>query len=302
MIEPNRHVATEPRAARAALIAIAVAFIAFVIALPLGAVVVEALRPGLGPFLAAISAPDTLSAIRLTALATLVSIPLNAIFGFAAAWLVTRFRFRGRTLLVTLIDLPVAISPVIAGMLFVLLFGTTTGIGNLLFDLDLRVLFAPPAVVIATLFVTSPYVARELIPALDAQGADEEQAAMVLGASSFTVFRRITLPKAKWALLHGLVLATARAIGEFGAVSVVSGHIRGETNTVPLAVETLYDEYRFSEAFAVATFLLTIACLTLLAKRVLEGRARAQRTHEEEPGDEPSVEVGAVERRVNEAT
>jgi sulfate transport system permease protein len=200
-------------------------------------------------------------------------VPINAIFGIAAAWAVTRFQFRGKSLLVTLIDVPVTVSPVIAGMLFVLLFGGQTAIGRLLADWNVQVLFAPPAIVIATVFVTFPYVARELIPFWASQGVEEEQAAMVLGAGPFTTFRRITLPRAKWALMHGLVLSTARALGEFGAVSVVSGHIRGETNTVPLTIEALYNEYRFADAFAVSTLLLSFAALTLVLKRFIESRA-----------------------------
>jgi len=266
---------TEPRALRVGLTVIALVFIAAFLVLPVVVVLSEALSEGTDAFARSFTEPTTLAAIELTLTATLIAVPINAIFGIAAAWAVTRYQFRGKSVLVTLIDVPVTVSPVIAGMLFVLLFGGQTGVGQLLADLDMQVLFAPPAIVIATIFVTFPYVARELIPFWASQGIEEEQAAMVLGAGPFTTFRRITLPKAKWALMHGLVLSTARALGEFGAVSVVSGHIRGHTNTVPLTIEALYNEYRFADAFAVSTLLLSFAAVTLVLKRLIESRAIA---------------------------
>ena len=274
--------ATEPRWVRAALVALAAAFLLLFLGLPVLVVLVEALSEGLPTFFRAISSPDTLSAIRLTLLATAVAVPLNAGFGLAAAWAITRFHFPGKGLLVTFIDLPFAVSPVIAGMLFVLLFGAQGWLGPLLAEHDIRVLFSPAAVVIATVFVTFPYVARELIPLFAAQGTDEELAAVVLGASGWTTFFRITLPKAKWGLVHGLVLSTARSLGEFGAVSVVSGHIRGETNTIPLHIEATYDDQRFAEAFAIATILLFFAAISLFAKRAIEARAAAQDDHQGE--------------------
>lgn len=267
---------TEPRWVRGLLIAVSLAFVSAFLALPVAAVVFEAFHEGTKTFKTIFADPTTMSAIKLTLVSTAIAVPINVVFGVAAAWLVTRFDFKGKSLLVTLIDVPVTVSPVIAGMLFILLFGAQTGIGALLFELDLQVLFAPPAIVIATLFVTFPYVARELIPLWAEQGVDEEQAAMVLGASGWTMFFRITLPKAKWALLHGIVLSTARALGEFGAVSVVSGHIRGQTNTMPLAVEALYNEYRFADAFAVATLLLSLAAVSLVFKRLVIAKARSE--------------------------
>ncbi len=272
--------ATEPRWVRAVLIGAATSFLLLFLGLPVLVVVMEAFREGLPTFFRAITAPDTLAALRLTLLATAVAVPLNAAFGLAAAWAVTRFDFPGKGLVVTLIDLPFAVSPVIAGMLFVLLFGAHGWLGPFLADHDIRVLFSPAAVVIATVFVTFPYVARELIPLFAAQGTDEELAALVLGASGLTTFVRVTLPKAKWGLIHGLVLATARSLGEFGAVSVVSGHIRGETNTLPLHIEATYDDQRFAEAFAIATLLLVFAAVSLVVKRVVEARSAADAPHQ----------------------
>ncbi len=265
----------EPAAARAALIGVTVLFLGALLGLPVAAVVATALRDGTGPFFAALFDSYTLHAVELTLLATAVAVPLNAVFGVAAAYAVTRFDFPGRGLLAALIDMPIAVSPVIAGMLFVLLFGAHGWLGPWLFEHDVRILFSPAAIVIATTFVTFPYVARELIPLFASQGTDEELAALVLGASGWTTFFRVTLPKAKWGLLHGLVLSTARALGEFGAVSVVSGHIRGETNTVPLHVEALYEDQRFTAAFAVATLLLGFAVISLVAKRAVEARGQA---------------------------
>lgn len=265
---------TEPVAVRVLLIALCLLFIGCILVAPVVSVLVEAFADGLGAFEAVFADPTTVAAIELTIISTIIAVPLNVVVGIAAAWAVTRFQFRGKSILVTLIDIPVTVSPVIAGMLFILLFNNKTMLGQFLFDLDIQILFAPPAIIMATMFVTFPYVARELIPLWAEQGVDEEQAAMVLGAGPATTFFRITLPKAKWALMHGTVLCTARALGEFGAVSVVSGHIRGKTNTLPLAVEALYSEYRFSEAFALATLLLSVAIVTLILKRIIESKAR----------------------------
>ena len=257
---------------RAILIALSLIFLSLFLFLPLIAVFVEALQDGIGAYLTAITAPDTLAAIRLTLLTTCIAVPLNVVFGVAAAWAISRFEFRGKNLLITLIDLPVAVSPVIAGMIYVLLFGAQGLLGPLLQAHDIKIIFAVPGIALATTFVTFPFVARELIPFMQAQGSDEEEAALVLGASGWQTFFRITLPNIKWGLLYGTVLCTARAMGEFGAVSVVSGHIRGETNTMPLHVEILYNEYDFVGAFAVASLLALLALVTLVAKSVLEWR------------------------------
>jgi sulfate transport system permease protein len=262
---------------RVTLIALALIFLSLFLFLPLIAVFVEALRDGIGAYLAAITAPDTLSAIRLTLLTTGIAVPLNVVFGVAAAWAITRFEFRGKNLLVTLIDLPVAVSPVIAGMIYVLLFGAQGLLGPLLQAHDVKIIFAVPGIALATTFVTFPFVARELIPFMQAQGSDEEEAALVLGASGWQMFFKVTLPNIKWGLLYGTVLCTARAMGEFGAVSVVSGHIRGETNTVPLHVEVLYNEYHFAAAFSVASILVTLSLVTLTLKTLIEWRVRAVR-------------------------
>ena len=262
---------SEPAWVRALLIGVALTFLGLLLVLPVGVVILEAFRDGPAAYLRALVEPDTLSAIRLTVTTTLIAVVVNVVFGVAAAWAVARFEFRGRELLVTLIDLPFAVSPVISGMVFVLLFGAQGLLGPLLQEHDVRIVFAEPGLILATTFVTFPFVARELIPFMRAQGSEEEQAALVLGASGWQMFWRVTLPNSRWALLHALVLCSARAMGEFGAVSVVSGHIRGETNTVPLHVETLYGEYRFSSAFAVASLLLVVALFALVAKR-LTGR------------------------------
>jgi sulfate transport system permease protein len=264
-----------PAAARLALIATALVFLALFLFLPVLAVLIEAARDGLTASLAAVRDPETLSALRLTAIAVIVAVPINAAFGLAAAWALARFEFRGRSVLITLIDLPFAVSPVIAGMLFILLFGARGLLGPLLQAHGIQVIFAAPGVALATTFVTVPYVARELLPLLESRGAEEEEAAIVLGASGLTTFFRITLPGLRWGLLYGVVLSAARAMGEFGAVSVVSGHIRGATNTVPLHVEVLYNENRTSAAFSVASILIVVALLSLVAKRVLGRRARA---------------------------
>jgi sulfate transport system permease protein len=266
----------EPRPVRWALGLAALAYLTLMLLLPLVAVFAKAFERGSGVFLAAVTSPDALAAIRLTLLTAALVVPLNALFGIAAAWAIAKFRFAGQSVLVTLIDLPFAVSPVIAGMVFVLLFGASGLLAPLLAASGAKVIFAVPGIVLATLFVTFPLVARELVPVLEAQGTEAEEAALALGASGFATFWRITLPNAKWALLHGAVLANARAMGEFGAVSVVSGHIRGETNTLPLHVEILYNEYQFSAAFAVASLLTLLAVLTLVLKQLIERRSRQE--------------------------
>jgi sulfate transport system permease protein len=262
--------ATEPRLARWALTAVALGFVTLLLLAPLVAVFVEALRRGVQAYAAAVSDPETLAAVRLTLLAAGVAVPLNLCFGLAAAWAVTKFDFRGRQLLVTLIDLPLAVSPVIGGMVLVLLFGASGWFGPWLDDHDVQVVFAAPGIVLATVFVTVPFVARELIPLMREQGRDDEEAAVVLGASGWQTFRRVTLPNVRWGVLYGAILCTARATGEFGAVSVVSGHVRGLTTTLPLHVEILYDEYNFAAAFAAASLLTLLALVTLAVKQGVE--------------------------------
>jgi sulfate transport system permease protein len=239
---------------------------------PLASVFTEALRLGWSAYLSAIAEPDALSALRLTITAALIAVPLNLVFGVAAGWAIAKFDFRGKNVLLTLIDLPFAVSPVIAGMIFVLLFGRQGWFGPWLADHDIRIVFAIPGIVLATVFVSFPFVAREIIPVMQAMGRDEEEAARVLGASGFQIFRRVTLPNIKWGLLYGVLLCNARAMGEFGAVSVVSGKIRGETNTLPLHVEILYNEYQFQAAFAAASLLAGLAIVTLVLKVVIERR------------------------------
>jgi len=256
------------------LITIALLFLALFLIVPLVAIFTKALEKGWGVYLEAITNPDALSAIKLTLLVALISIPLNALFGIAAAWAITKFQFKGKNILLTLIDLPVAISPVIAGLIFVLLFGAQGLFGEYLLDHNIQIIFAVPGILLATLFVTFPFVARELIPLMQAQGTSEEEASTILGASGWRTFWHVTLPNIKWGLLYGLILANARAIGEFGAVSVVSGHIRGETNTMPLHIEVLYNEYQFSAAFAVASLMSIIAILTLIAKNIIEWKTK----------------------------
>ncbi|MYN12150.1 sulfate ABC transporter permease subunit CysW [Pusillimonas sp. TS35] len=266
---------TEPRWMRALLIVTAFAFLTIFLMAPLGVVFVEAFRRGVDVYLQAITDPDAWAAIRLTLLVAAVSLPLNIVFGLAAAWAITRFRFRGQRWLITLIDLPFTVSPVVAGLVFVLLFGRQGWFGDWLRDADAAIIYAVPGVVLATLFVTLPFVARTLIPLMQAQGSDEEHAALTLGASGWVIFRRITLPKVRWGLLYGAILANARAIGEFGAVSMVSGHIRGMTNTMTLHIEILYNEYMFSAAFAVASLLAFLALATLALKRWVQHRSVA---------------------------
>jgi sulfate transport system permease protein len=251
-------------------------FLLLFLALPLTAIFVEALRKGVGVYVASCRDPAALAAIRLTLLVAAIAVPLNLVFGLAAAWAIARFDFVGKSLLTTLLDLPFAVSPVISGLVYVLLFGLHGWFGPWLVAHHLKVVFAVPGVVLATVFVTFPFVARELIPLMQAQGSEEEQAALALGASGWQTFRRVTLPNAKWGLLYGVILCNARAMGEFGAVSVVSGHIRGRTNTIPLHVEILYNEYNFAAAFAVASLLALLALLTLGVKSLVEARVRRE--------------------------
>ena len=264
---------TEPRWVKWTLLTIGLAFLMLFVAVPLLLIFIQAFENGWQAYLAALTEPDARSAIKLTLLVAAIAVPLNAVFGIVAAWSITKFRFRGKNLLVTLIDLPIAVSPVISGMIFILLFGLHGVMGPWLQEHDIKIIFAIPGIIIATTFVTFPFVARELIPLMEEQGTEEEEAALVLGASGWQTFRRITLPNIKWGLLYGLILCNARAMGEFGAVSVVSGHIRGATNTVPLQVEILYNEYSFAAAFALATMLAALAILTLVLKSLIQWRS-----------------------------
>jgi len=271
---------SEPRWVKYALITISLSFFGFFLLLPLISVFVEALKKGWDVYLSAITEPDAVSAIKLTLIAAIISVPLNLIFGVAAAWLITKFDFRGKHFLITLIDLPFSVSPVIAGLIYVLVFGAQGWLGPWLGEHNFKIIFAIPGIVLATIFVTFPFVARELIPLMEAQGREEEEAATVLGASGWQTFFKVTLPNIKWGLLYGVILCNARAMGEFGAVSVVSGHIRGYTNTIPLHVEILYNEYNFAASFAVASILALLALLTLAIKTYVEWRLRAE-THAE---------------------
>jgi len=265
-------VRTEPPLVRWALIAVAVTFLTVFVVLPLVVVFAEAFSRGAGAYLAALKEPEALAAIRLTLTVAAISVGLNLVFGVAAAWAVTKFEFRGKALLVSLIDLPFSVSPVIAGLVFVLLFGGSGIFGPWLQSHGIQILFALPGIALATTFVTFPFVARELIPLMQEQGTQEEEAALSLGASGLRTFLRVTLPNIKWGVLYGVLLCNARAMGEFGAVSVVSGHIRGETNTMPLLVEILYNEYQFVASFAIASLLAFLALVTLIVKTVLETR------------------------------
>jgi sulfate transport system permease protein len=274
----------EPRLVRWALVALALAFLAFFLLLPLGVVFARGIEKGVGAYMAAVSEPYARAAAVLTLQVAALVVPTNLLFGLAAAWAVTRFEFRGKNLLVTLIDAPFSVSPVIAGLLFVLLFGAQGLFGPWLIERGIRVLFSLPGIVLATAFVTMPLVARQLIPLMQAQGSDEEQAALTLGASPWQMFLRVSLPKIRWGLLYGVVLCNARAMGEFGAVSVVSGHIRGKTNTLPLHVEILYNEYQFQAAFAVATLLALLGLATLAAQALLDWQARHRADSNREAG------------------
>jgi sulfate/thiosulfate transport system permease protein len=252
------------------LISIALIFLALFLFVPLAAVFYQALKNGWNVYWEALVHEDAWAAIKLTVLIAALSVPINVVFGVVASWVIAKFEFRGKNILVTLIDLPFAVSPVISGLIFVLLFGLQGYFGEWLYDNDLKVIFAVPGIVLATVFITFPFVARELIPLMEAQGREEEEAAISLGASGLQTFLRVTLPNIKWGLLYGVILCNARAMGEFGAVSVVSGHIRGQTNTMPLHVEILYNEYQFSAAFAVASLLALLALVTLVLKKILE--------------------------------
>ncbi|MYN16654.1 sulfate ABC transporter permease subunit CysW [Rugamonas sp. FT107W] len=262
----------EPWWVRIVLVAIALTFLTLFLFVPLVAVFVEAFRKGWEAYAAAIIEDDAISAIKLTLITAVIAVPLNLVFGVAASWCIAKFEFRGKSILLTLIDLPFSVSPVISGLIYVLLFGAQGWFGPWLQAHDIKILFAVPGIVLATIFVTFPFVARELIPLMQAQGSEEEEAAIVLGASGWDTFRRVTLPNIKWGLLYGVILCNARAMGEFGAVSVVSGHIRGETNTVPLQVEILYNEYNFAAAFAVASLLALLALVTLALKSFIAWR------------------------------
>ncbi|MDZ5460167.1 sulfate ABC transporter permease subunit CysW [Azohydromonas lata] len=279
---PSR-AAAKPKAANAPsrwvnalLVGVALLFLTLFLFVPLAAVFVQAFAKGVDVYLDAISQPDALDAVKLTLLAAAISVPLNLAFGVAAAWAIAKFDFRGKSLLITLIDLPFSVSPVIAGLIYVLVFGLQGWLGPWLQEHDLKIIFAVPGIVLATVFVTFPFVARELIPLMQAQGKDQEEAALVLGASGWQTFWHVTIPNVKWALLYGVILCNARAMGEFGAVSVVSGHIRGLTNTMPLHIEILYNEYQFAAAFAVASLLAGLALVTLVLKALVERRVRAQ--------------------------
>ena len=261
------------RITRAVLIGTSIAFLGLLLVAPLGAVLAQAFSKGWAAYLESFSDPDTLASIRLTLLTAAIVVPVNTVFGICAAWAIAKFEFKGKSLLITFIDLPFAVSPVIAGLVFVLLFGAQGWFGPWLQERDIQVIFAVPGIVLATLFITFPYVARELIPLMQQQGSEEEEAAITLGASAWVTFLRVTLPKIRWGLLYGVILCNARAMGEFGAVSVVSGHIRGLTNTMPLHVEILYNEYDFVAAFAVASLLALLAMVTLVIKSVVEWRA-----------------------------
>jgi sulfate/thiosulfate transport system permease protein len=273
---PPQPATAEPVWVPALLIAAAGGFLGFFLLLPLFAVFAEAFRQGVGAYFTALREPDALSAIKLTLLVAGIAVPMNLVFGVVAAWAITKHRFRGKALLITLIDLPFSVSPVVSGLVYVLIFGAQGYLGPWLAEHEIRVIFAVPGLVLATIFVTFPFVARELIPLMAEQGTDDEQAALSLGAGGLQTFLRVTLPNIKWGLLYGVLLCNARAMGEFGAVSVVSGHIRGLTNTMPLHVEILYNEYDFVAAFAVATLLAGLALLTLGLKSLLEWRFGAQ--------------------------
>ncbi len=278
---------------RVVLIALALGFMVLFLVLPLAAVFTEALRKGWGAYWEALQEPDAWAAIRLTLLTAALAVPLNLVFGVAAAWAIAKFEFRGKSFLTTLIDLPFSVSPVVAGLIYVLVFGAQGWLGPWLAAHGIKIIFAVPGIILATTFVTLPLIARELIPLMQAQGNDEEQAAQVLGASGWQTFWHITLPNIKWGLLYGVILCNARAMGEFGAVSVVSGHIRGQTNTIPLHVEILYNEYQSVAAFAVASLLALLAVFTLVLKSVIAWRhARAMQALESRPPETPAPATG----------
>ncbi|MDR4466078.1 MAG: sulfate ABC transporter permease subunit CysW [Nitrospira sp.] len=270
---------TEPVLIRWAFTVLAIGFLGLFLILPLLAVFTQAFEQGVGLYFASLTDPDAISAIQLTLLTAAIAVPLNVVFGLSASWAIAKFEFRGKQILLTLIDLPFSVSPVISGLIYVLLFGLQGVLGPWLADHDLKIIFAVPGIVLATLFVTFPFVARELIPLMQAQGTEEEEAALVLGANGWQTFVRVTLPNIKYGLLYGVILCNARAMGEFGAVSVVSGHIRGLTNTMPLHVEVLYNEYNFVAAFAVASLLSLLALLTLAVKSLVEWRSQQNRPY-----------------------
>ncbi|HXC37361.1 MAG TPA: sulfate ABC transporter permease subunit CysW [Burkholderiales bacterium] len=290
-----RPATTEHPAVKWTLIGVSLLFLALFLLLPLVAVFYEALRKGFDAYVNALAERDALASIRLTLLAAGIAVPLNLVFGVAAAWAIAKFDFRGKNLLITLIDLPFSVSPVVAGLIYVLVFGLQGWLGPWLQEHDLKVIFAVPGIVLATIFVTFPFVARELIPLMEAQGREEEEAALVLGASGWQTFWRVTLPNIKWGLLYGVILCNARAMGEFGAVSVVSGHVRGETNTMPLQVEILYNEYQFAAAFAVASLLALLALVTLALKTFVEWKTRheSEALPPEMPGPAQNTIVGS---------
>lgn len=275
----GNHGITEPAAVRWVLTAIAIGFLSLFLFLPLAAVFSQAFEKGLLVYLTALKEQDTVAAIKLTLLVAVVAVPLNLVFGVAASWAIAKFSFPGKNLLITLIDLPFSVSPVISGLIYVLIFGRQGWLGPWLEVHDIRVIFAAPGIILATIFVTFPFIARELIPLMESQGRDEEEAAMVLGASGLQSFFRVTLPNIKWGIIYGVILCNARAMGEFGAVSVVSGHIRGTTNTVPLQVEILYNEYNYTAAFAVASLLAFLALVTLMVKTIAEWKVQQQLEH-----------------------
>lgn len=279
----HRSATRDPLIVRVVVLTVALGFFAIFLLLPLIVVFAEALRKGFETYWAALVDPDAQSAIRLTLLAAAIAVPLNLVFGVSAAWAIAKYNFRGKAFLTTLIDLPFSVSPVIAGLIYVLVFGAQGWFGPWLRENDIKVIFAVPGIVLATVFVTFPFIARELIPLMEQQGSEEEEAAMVLGASGWQTFWRVTLPNIKWGLLYGVILCNARAMGEFGAVSVVSGHIRGETNTMPLHVEILYNEYQFAAAFAVASLLALLALLTIALKSLVEWQSSRTQARENAP-------------------
>jgi len=284
----KRIVATESRWARITLTSIALAFLLLFLALPLAAVFSEALSKGVNAYLDALKEPDAWSAIRLTLITAAIAVPLNLVFGIAAAWCIAKYDFRGKAFLTTLVDLPFSVSPVVAGLIYVMVFGAQGWFGPWLSAHNIKIIFAVPGIVLATVFVTFPFIARELIPLMQAQGNEEEQAAIVLGANGWQTFWHVTLPNIKWGLIYGVILCNARAMGEFGAVSVVSGHIRGQTNTMPLHVEILYNEYQSVAAFSVASLLALLALVTLVIKSVAEWRhEREMRAAAELPPERP---------------
>jgi sulfate transport system permease protein len=287
---------TEPRWIRYSLIGLALVFMFLFLVLPLAAVFTEALRKGLDAYFEALKEPDAWSAIYLTLITAAVAVPLNLVFGVAAAWAIAKYEFKGKSLLTTLVDLPFSVSPVVAGLIYVLMFGAQGWFGPWLQAHDIKIVFAVPGIILATVFVTFPFIARELIPLMQAQGNDEEQAAIVLGATGWQTFWYVTLPNIKWGLIYGVILCNARAMGEFGAVSVVSGHIRGQTNTMPLHVEILYNEYQSAAAFAVASLLALLALVTLVIKSVIEWRhERELRAAADTPPERPLSPAAGVQ-------